>query len=323
MVYDQLRSATRIGDMTTRRATVVGLIRPFLSDVAARQIDDQAASALLSDLMTSNDVAIKNPAIICRQGDRAVVGLPDGLGLYMVDLTTPLDTPALELSVWTAGLDSVQVTWLPDQAGAQYTTVAADHTSTVHFALADRIDSHWEVGWFSDEDMDWWFNVTNARLIVSPDLHRLSVTGEARNSSSAFDEHAGTPQRLFSVEWQNQGDGYVLLPGPDADRTAWLWRVAVPSAYATLVEFVERVRLNDMAGSSHLVSNPSVVADAFAFGLNFPENRFEVIAATSDRITFRCVRGTFNAWFAAPPAGADRPWLISTLSPVGAAPPTP
>jgi hypothetical protein len=102
-----------------------------------------------------------------------------------------------------------------------------------------------------------------------------------------------------------------------------LWNVAVPSPYATLVEFIERVRLNDMISASGLVSNPSVVSSAFAYGLNFPENRFEVIAATGDTISFRCVRGTFNASFVPPLAGGNHPWRISRLAPVGVAPPTP
>ena len=112
-------------------------------------------------------------------------------------------------------------------------------------------------------------------------------------------------------------------PASDTQRTSWLWQIAVPSPYATLVEFIERVRINDMAGAGRLATDPAVVTAAFSFGLNFPENRFQVTDYNPTRVTIISARGTFVVSIKPPPEGADRPWLISALTPLGAAPPTP
>jgi hypothetical protein len=116
-----------------------------------------------------------------------------------------------------------------------------------------------------------------------------------------------------------------MSPSPvsDSERTLWLWHVAVPSAYATLVELIERIRVNDIQGAGRLVSDHKVIADSLAFGLHFPENRFEVLSYNVATIVFRSVRGTFIADFSPPEVDSDGPWLITSLRPLGVAPPTP
>jgi hypothetical protein len=326
LVYDQLRNALRESDRGARRQAVLGLTRDFLLDIEARQVGDQAAADLLTNIAsTSGSAVLDNPAIIHRQGSRVLVGLPDGMGLFLYDLQAPPDVPPLELSPWTAGLSTAQVTWLADEAGILYFTIGSDHVTSAHYALAERSQERWRVAWFSDEDPDWWFNVRNATVTVSPDLKTLRIVGEAGYNSPAFDELPGSPRRSFTVEWYRQADTYSLssAPPPDSDRTSWLWQVAVPSPYATLVEFIERIKIEDTVGAGHLVTDPRVVGAAMGFGLNFPENRFQVVRFDPNSITFRSVRGTFVSGFKPPPAGADRPWLILSLAPIGAAPPTP
>jgi hypothetical protein len=325
LVYDQLRSAFQIGDRTARKQAVLSLTRDFLSDIEARQVDDDAASSLLTDISQVSRPLLNNPAIIRRQGGQAVVGFPDGLGLFLYDLGAPAETPPLELSPWTAGLSTVQVTWLPDQVGVLYFTTGTDAVTSAHYVLGEQSRGAWRVGWFGDEDPDWWFNVRNASVTLSPDLQTLKVVGESDHNSAAFDELPGTPRRSFAVEWRRLPSGYAMSPQPGSvsGRTAWLWQVAVPSSYATLVEFIERIRIGDKVTPVQLVTDAEIVTNAFAYGLNFPENRFLVVASNPDSITIRSVRGTFVAGFKPPDAGADRPWLISSLSPIGAVPPTP
>lgn len=325
LVYDELRSAFLLADRETRRREVRSLTRSFLADIQSRGVGDEAASALLTDIAQTSHPLLNNPAIVQHQNNRVIVGFPDGLGLVLYDMTTPPDTPPLELSPWTAGLTTVQATWLPDAIGVLYFTTGSDHAVTAHYVQAEQSRGVWRVGWFGDEDPDWWFNTRNAVVTVSPDLQNLKVTGEADHTSPAFDELATSPHRTFSVEWHKLPSGYAMSPaaGSEAGRTAWLWQIAVPSAYATLVEFVERIRINDMNGAGRLVTDPSVVATAFSFGLQFPENRFQITDFDPNRITIISVRGTFVVSIKPPPQGADRPWLISAITPIGIAPPTP
>ena len=325
LIYDQLRSAFQITDREARQKEVLSLTRDFLADIRARGASDEAASALLTDIAQASHPLLNNPAIIQRQDSRVIVGFPDGLGLVLYDMANPADDPPLELSPWTAGLSTIQVTWQPQAIGALYFTVGADQATTAHYVLAEQSRGVWRVGWFGDEDPDWWFNTRNATVTVSPDLKTLKVIGEADHSSPAFDELAGSPHRSFSVEWHKQPSGYAMSPQPasDAQRTSWLWQIAVPSPYTTLVEFIERIRINDMTSAGKLVTDPAVVSSAFSFGLNFPENRFQVTDYNPTRITIISARGTFFVSVKPPPQGADRPWLISALTPIGAAPPTP
>jgi hypothetical protein len=268
--------------------------------------------------------SVTGDAVIRRNGRLVVVGLPDAMGLFLYDLGARPDAAPLELSAWTAGMHDIEMIWLPGKVGVTYATGAADGSSSSHFVVSEASARGWQVAWFSDEDPDWWLSARNSQMSISPDLQTLTVVGEADHSSAAFEEPPGTPRRMFRVEWLRAENGYRLspAPGPDSNRTTWQWQVAVPSAYATLVEFIERLRINDVEGAGHLVTDPAVVTRGFDFGLHFPENRFQVIAFAATQITFRSVRGTFIAAFR-PPQAEDRPWLISSVIPMGAAPPTP
>lgn len=325
LIYDQLRTAFQIGDRETRRKTVLSLTRDFLSDIEARDVGDDAASALLTDFSQTAPLLLNNPAIVQRHGSQVVVGLPDGLGLYLYDLSSSPDSPPLELSEWIAGLSSIQVTWQASQTGVLYFTTGADHVTTAHFVLAEESRNEWRVGWFGDENPDWWFNTRNATITVTPDLQTLKVVGESAHNSAAFDELPGLPHRSFTVEWHKIPSGYAMSPQPGSPSqiTSWLWQVAVPSPYATLVEFIERLRINDTLGAARLATEPQIVSDAMSFGLDFPENRFQVVSADPSQITIKSVRGTFVVSFQPPAAGADRPWRIDGIAPIGAAPPTP
>ena len=118
-------------------------------------------------------------------------------------------------------------------------------------------------------------------------------------------------------------DSYALSPSIDyADRQSWLWMIAQPSAYATLVEFVERLQRQDYRELEYLVEGDQVISAAVAFGLYLPERRYEIVAYDESKIVFRDRQGAFVMTFT-PPQSKDAPWLIASLNPIGAAVPIP
>ena len=180
--------------------------------------------------------------------------------------------------------------------------------------------------WQGDQQPEWWINAFNASVEAAPDLAWLIVTGEARESTHAFDESVG-PVRQFRAEWvreQEQGSNLPTfrLKEPIAGyggRHAWFWQTAVPSPYATLVELVERLQRNNLTGIDELAINPTAIDDATAFGLHILAEPYSILEQTADTITFRGRQGTLVASFA-PPATPDGPWLIRSIRPIGAVP---
>jgi hypothetical protein len=110
---------------------------------------------------------------------------------------------------------------------------------------------------------------------------------------------------------------------PTADlyphREAWLWDIAQPSAYATLIEFLERLRLPRYKDEDllPLVTGQEVIDDARAFGLYLPERRFTMLAYDENIVVFRDRRGAFVATLQAPSAAGDG-WLVTSIRPLGA-----
>ena len=255
-----------------------------------------------------------------RSDDLAVVGLPQGYGLYFYDLAAPASSTPLEISRWTVGLSAVDVIWKEDQVGVGYLTTGTDSLPRVHYALVVRADDAWHLAWLSDEDPDWWLNAAGGALSIASDLSQLTVTGEAPRTTEAFYEQAGGPRRTFRLTWEHTLQGYALAPGPEgfASRQAWLWQSAVPAPYATLVEFIERLQIGDHKGAAALAADPALVEAAVDFGLQLPERRYQVVEAEADRIVFRDVKGSFVVTFR-PPQDETGPWQIASLTPYGAA----
>jgi hypothetical protein len=327
-VDDRLRESFRRTDPAARKEGVLSATEAFLRSDAVGEMGDEDASAHFTTAAFSSERLIfPDPAFIRRREEWAVVGLPDGMGLFFYDLSAEPGTSPLELSPWTIGLSAVEVTWQRHAFGVSYTTIGSDDVARAHYVLVDRPEGDWRVAWLSDEEPDWWFNAYNAALSVAPDLSRLVVAGQARGTTEVFYEGEGTPRRDFGVEWvrEEEDGGYRLaLPvGAYPSRRAWLWRVARPSPYATLVEFVERLQSgSDDEDLAHLVTGPAVISAAKAFGLHLPGRQYEIVAYDQQAITFRDRQGVFIATFGQPESG-DAPWPMSSLKPLGAAEPGP
>ena len=315
----QVREAFRQPDPDLRRDQILAAVDAFLRDDAIRQTDDMVATNYFNEIaFSSGRLTLADPAIIQRQGSRAMVLLPEGMGLYLFDIA--LENETLELSRWTIGLDDLQVFWGDTDIGVQYATSRRDGIARPHFMLAVRRAADWQLAWSSDESPDWWFNADGGRLEVAGDLSELRLVGESSNTTTYFYEQPGEPRREFVTTWRRQEDYFEMLPALSdfKDRSAWFQAVAVPSPYATLVAFIERLDTGDGEGATGLTANPEVLQAVADFGLDDPTRRYQVIAYEEDRIVFRDVRGTFDATFDAPTT-SGLPWLINRLAPLGAA----
>src|SRR5574341_356000 len=157
---EHVREAFRVEDPNSRREAVLEAVGRFLRDDGVRNLSDADASLMLTQIAFSSErLVLTDAALIARVGEQAVVGLPDGLGLYLYDLGDAGAAP-LELSRWTVGLSGLQASWGETEVGVVYTTLGNDGAMQAHFALAVR-ESEWAVAWISDETPDWWFNTRN------------------------------------------------------------------------------------------------------------------------------------------------------------------
>lgn len=319
----QLREAFRQPDPDLRRDQVLSAVDAFLRDDAIRQTDDAIATSYFNDIaFSSGRLTLPDPAIIQRQDNRAIVLLPEGMGLYLFDVS--LDGAVVELSRWTIGLSDIQVFWREAEVGVKYTTVGRDDVTRPHFVLALQEEAGWRLAWASDEMVDWWFNAAGGALRVADDLSELRLVGEAGGTTTDFFEQPGEPRRQFAIVWIWQEDGYVMYPplADYEDRSAWFRAAAVPSPYATLVAFIEYLGAGNRQGAAGLTSGADVLQAVSDFGLDDPNRRYQVVTYEKDRILFRDVQGAFVATFD-PPASSGQPWLINQLTPVGAAVPEP
>lgn len=319
-VEQNIREAFLSPSPTARREAILAAVEVFLRDSSMRQLDDSLSSSRLTEItFQSGQPIFADPVFVRRQGTLVVVGLPDGLGLYLYDLSIAPGTRPLQLSPWTVGLNSVDVVWAGNELGVSYMTVGSDQVFHAHCVVGIKSEIGWRVMWFSDEQPDWWFNARNATISVAPYLSRLTVIGEAENGTAVFREEGDVPRRAFKTEWLRDQEHYELTPaiGSQRDRHDWVWQAAMPSAYSTLVEFVERVRLHDTQGAVQLVSDPSIVTAAFSFGVHLPDVQYTVTTYEQGSITFQSPQGTFVATFQAPTTDAA-PWVITSLQPLGA-----
>lgn len=306
-------------DPGTRREAVLSAVELFLRDNSIRQEDDTTTSKILTDIVFSSEkLILSDPAFVRRQGTLVVVGLPDGMGIFLYDLSATSTRP-LQVSSWTVGLSSVDVTWAGNELGINYITISGEQASWVHYVMCSKSDIGWQVMWFSDEQPDWWFNSRNATISIAPYLSRLTITGEAEGSTSIFVEEGDVPRRTFKVEWLRDQEHYrlPLTTNSQQDRQQWIWQTAQPSSYATLVEFIEQIRLHNTREAGDLTCNSTVVTSAFSFGLHLPDVRYKVTAYHQESITFQSQQGAFVATFR-PPGKEGEPWLISALKPLGA-----
>lgn len=316
-VDEWLRSTYQIADPATRKNRVLSATEAYLQDPARAGLNNEQLSIDYSEIAFSSGVLVfPDPAFVHRQDHLAVVSLPDGLGIMLFDLQSGA---ILELTPWAIGVNAFQTYWEQDEVGVHYTTLGSDGIARVHYILAGKVVSEWQVMWNSDEAADWWLNAWGGKLSVEPDLSQLILVGEARNTSPAFIEESGAPHRTFKTVWIREENQYILSPPIEADRQAWLWQVAEPSAYTTLVEFIERLRIGDETGANWLIADGAVLTAATNFGLDIPTRQFQVSASSDSTILFHDRQGSFVATFKSPESPGAA-WLIESLKPLGAEP---
>ncbi len=284
-----------------------------LSDAEAAQIYTQLA-------FSSGNLIFDDPAFIVRRDQLAIVGLPNALGIYLFVLSDPNSDPLL-ISQHTIGLNDLSAIWTDGEIGVQYETIDADNRRIPHFALVvwSEDTNRWQTTWYSDNLPGWWFNALDGQVTVSADLQTLTTTGQSRTAPAIFDESEERPTRSYTLTWRRDilrgGDrlGYVLSPLPDSypSYTEWLWASAVPSNYATLVEFIERLQMQDQQQAAALTSNDTAMRQAQDFGFDRPAHRYQVINTTVDTITVQSEQGTFIVRF-------DDQFRMSSIQPIGA-----
>ena len=315
-----LRAAFAGEDPLQRRESVIEATELFLRDASIQQSDDEIASAYFNQVaFSSGKLTLTEPAVIQRRQALAVVALPDGMGLYLYNLDEPAGSPPLEITRWLVGLHTIQVVWGDDIIGIGYRTTGSDSVTRVSFVLLSAQNARWDVAWHTDYQPEWWFNAYNATLEIAPDLSTVVVVGEAYNTTEATYELTGSPLRTFRITWSREDAEMRMSPPESAypTRQQWLWSTAEPSAYATFVEYLERLQGNDADGASGLVRTGSVTRTAREFGLHFPGRRYQVLSYDETHITFRDLQAAFIMSLS--PPTSDRPqWQITDIRPLGA-----
>jgi hypothetical protein len=302
-------------DPDDRLAAVLAETDNFLR--SGESMDDAALGEQIAGAaQVAQTLAGEPVAFVRRQGDLAVVGMPGGMGIYLFDLTQS-DPPPLEVGAWTLGLSAMEVTWGENVIGVTYHILAEDGRTRAHFSRVEFIDDEWRLAWNSDETPLWWLCAHEAALDASPNLDVLTLTGQAPGMTPVFDEFGEAPIRTFRITWVWGEGAYRPSPPPDAfeTRQEWGWLVAEPGAYATLVEFMERLRMGDEVGAGQLLAAPALGATARALGLERTDRRYTVVQADALTIIFRDRIGVTVATFT-----PGDPWLIADLRPYGAEP---
>src|SRR5690606_36250582 len=130
-----------------------------------------------------------------------------------------------------------------------------------------------------------------------------------------FYEVGNAPRRTFRVEWVRELSSYRLAATEESyqSRRAWLWALAVPSPYATLGGFIERLQVADQSGAAQLVETESVLGAAFYGGLSRPHRRYQGVACDGRTLVVRGLEGAFTGTFARPSEPGER-WLLAELS---------
>lgn len=312
-VDDEVKAAFADTDPQARRTKVLSAVQRLLDDPAIQSVSDADATIRLTDLaFASGAIKLTDPAYVRRHDTYAVVALPDGMGLYFF---APSQAP-IEINRFTVGLTTLNPVWRENEIGVPYETRGTDGAITSQFALLTQTDSGWQMTWSSADTPDWWFNARNGSLMIEPDLSRIALSGQAPGNTLVFNEAEETVQREFRIVWlrSEETDTYQpeLPPDQFSYREAWLWRIAVPSPYSSMVEFIERLQRNDREGLLRLVLNGEVIEDARDFGFALLNQTYDVILSEPDRIVIRGYQGVFEFSFAPPDAEGD-PYVITSI----------
>ncbi len=210
-----------------------------------------------------------------------------------------------------------------DELGLIFAYVGASSV-TPDYVLLRRDEEGWARVWPEEgEERDLWITVDGEVEFVGEGLSLLRTRGSSFGAyvegESFFECHA-CPHRTLSLLWERRGDEYlpqVTLP-PDAPYPDRLWEITEPSPYATLYEFLRRLREGDEKGALKLATAPQVVEKAKALGLDDPEVVYlaewepgppqETYLFSTDDLSRR-----FRATFV-PPEEEGEHWLLKGLA---------
>jgi len=208
-----------------------------------------------------------------------------------------------------------------DEMGIIFVYIGAS-TVTPDYILLRREADEWRKVWPSEKEpwRDLWITADGHLSFAAGDLSLLRMEGSSwgifMEEEPFFECHA-CPHRLFDLLWERQGDKYlpqVTLPleAPYYDR---LWEITQPSPYASLFEFLRRLRAGDEAGALELTSDPSVAEGAKALGLDDTTVTYivEWEAAPEETLLFSTedLSRKFVATFTQPNEGED--WLLTDI----------
>jgi len=219
------------------------------------------------------------------------------------------------------GEDIEEARLVGDELGVLFAHVGAS-TVTPDFILLRREEDDWRKVWSSDQEpwRDLWMTADGHVSFAAGDLSLLRMEGSSWGvflEEDPFFECHACPHRFFDVMWERQGNEYlpqVTLP-LDASYYDRLWEITQPSPYASLFEFLRRLRAGDEAGAMQLTSDPLVVEEAKALGLGDPAVTYEVAwgPAPEDTLLFSTEDLTreFVATFVQPSEGEH--WLLTDI----------
>ncbi len=207
-----------------------------------------------------------------------------------------------------------------DEMGVIFAVIGAS-TVTPDFVLVRREEEGWRKVWPSDSEpwRDLWITADGDVSFAAGDLSLLQMEGSSWGllEEEPFFECHACAHRFFDVLWERQGDKYVPqvtlpLDAPFYDR---LWEITQPNPYASLFEFLRRLRAGDETGALQLSSDPSVVEKAKALGLDDPAVTYMVEWGPESQATLSFstedLARQFVATFVQPSEGED--WLLTDI----------
>ncbi|MBI2844966.1 MAG: hypothetical protein HYX86_00295 [Chloroflexi bacterium] len=163
------------------------------------------------------------------------------------------------------------------ELGVIFAVVGAS-TVTPDFLLLRQENEAWASIWPLPEGptpwRDIWITADGEVFFGADDLPLIRTVGSswgvAFMEEDPFFECHACAHRYFEILWERQADLYipqVSLP-QDAPYYERLWEVTRPSFYASLFEFLRRLRAGDEVGAAELVVDPAVIDQAKALGLD-------------------------------------------------------
>lgn len=264
----------------------------FLSLPEIISMDDGQATAYLSSILTQAgwefSVAVQGISLKRPASDLAVLKLPPN-HIYLF---------------WPGGWQRVSVgdliedaRLINDELGIIFAHVGASSINPAFMLLRRQPAGGWESLWSPSGQREW-FCTDGSISFVGEGLSQLRLVGSSfaldAGKDEVFSECHACPHRTLVGTWERLGNEYVRrssLP-PDAPRAERLWEMTEPSPYASLYEFIRRLRVGDQDNARLLAANDVVIEQALEHGL----------ADVSIHLLVDSVEGQTIVFFAGDPA---------------------